>query len=111
MNSKQITTSDSSRSLIKIGSRKSKLALIQTELVIKQLRLHHGDKFDYEIVSMTTTGDHILDIPLSKIGEKSLFTRELENELLNGNIDFVVHSLKDLPTQLPDGCSIAVILK
>jgi hypothetical protein len=60
---------------------------------------------------MSTTGDKILDVALSKIGEKSLFTKELEVALMKGEIDFVVHSLKDLPTFLPDGLTIAAITK
>jgi hydroxymethylbilane synthase len=60
---------------------------------------------------MNTTGDNIIDIPLSKIGEKALFTRELEEELIDNKIDFIVHSLKDLPTNLPNGCAIALITK
>lgn len=66
---------------------------------------------DFEVVSMTTTGDKVLDKPLPEIGTKSLFTRELEHELLEGRVDFVVHSLKDLPTSLPEGCVIGAILK
>jgi hydroxymethylbilane synthase len=60
---------------------------------------------------MSTTGDHILDKPLSEIGSKALFTKELEESLLANEIDFIVHSLKDLPTSLPSGCCIGAILK
>lgn len=60
---------------------------------------------------MMTTGDKILDKPLPKIGEKSLFTRELEEALEINNVDFVVHSLKDLPTCLPSGLTIGAILQ
>lgn len=59
---------------------------------------------------MNTLGDKVLDIPLPKIGEKSLFTKELETSLASGDIDFVVHSLKDLPTTLPDGMAIGAVL-
>lgn len=59
---------------------------------------------------MTTKGDRILNKSLPKIGEKSLFTKDLEDALHNGRIDFVVHSLKDLPTCLPDGMTIGAIL-
>lgn len=62
-------------------------------------------------VTMDTIGDKILDKPLPKIGEKSLFTQELEEALEKGHIDFVVHSLKDLPTTLPVGKTIGAILK
>lgn len=60
---------------------------------------------------MSTLGDQILDKPLPKIGEKSLFTKELETALENGSVDFVVHSLKDMPTSLPDGLAIGAILE
>lgn len=59
---------------------------------------------------MTTLGDQILDIPLPKIGEKSLFTKELETALSAGLVDFIVHSLKDLPTSLPNGMAIGATL-
>lgn len=60
---------------------------------------------------MSTLGDKILDVPLPKIGEKSLFTKELETALATGCVDFVVHSLKDLPTVLPDGMAIGAVLQ
>lgn len=60
---------------------------------------------------MTTMGDRVLNISLPKIGEKSLFTKDLEDALQSGRIDFVVHSLKDLPTCLPDGMAIGAILE
>lgn len=95
---------------IKVGSRKSQLALIQTNYVVDCLKKIHQDK-TFEIVTMTTTGDQILDKPLPKIGEKSLFTKELEIALANNEVDFVVHSLKDLPTTLPKGMTIGAICK
>lgn len=60
---------------------------------------------------MSTLGDRVLDIPLPKIGEKSLFTKELEAALASGAVDFVVHSLKDLPTSLPEGMAIGAVLE
>lgn len=63
------------------------------------------------LVTMSTLGDQILDKPLPKIGEKSLFTKELETALQNGSVDLVVHSLKDMPTLLPDGLAIGAILE
>lgn len=60
---------------------------------------------------MTTMGDRVLNISLPKIGEKSLFTKDLEDALRNGMVDFVVHSLKDLPTALPDGMAIGAVLE
>jgi len=96
--------------VIRVGSRKSQLALIQTNNVIDQLnKIHKNVKF--EVVTMSTTGDNILDRALSKIGEKNLFTRELEEALLDHRVDFVVHSLKDLPTVLPPGLAIGAVCK
>lgn len=66
--------------------------------------------YNFFSVTMVTLGDKVLDIPLPKIGEKSLFTKELEVALVTGNVDFVVHSLKDLPTSLPEGMAIGAVL-
>lgn len=97
-------------SKIKVGSRKSELALIQTNHVINLLR--NVDKTrTFEVETMNTLGDKVLDIPLPKIGQKSLFTKELESALENGIVDFVVHSLKDLPTALPEGMAIGAVLE
>ncbi|CAG5093786.1 Similar to HMBS: Porphobilinogen deaminase (Bos taurus) [Cotesia congregata] len=96
--------------VIRVGSRKSELALIQTNHVIDCLKdLYPKKKF--EIVTMNTKGDKILDISLPKIGEKALFTQELEIALERGHVDFVVHSLKDLPTTLPPGMALGAIMK
>ncbi|KAF8468876.1 porphobilinogen deaminase, dipyromethane cofactor binding domain-containing protein [Kalaharituber pfeilii] len=95
---------------ITIGSRNSKLALIQTEIVRSQLLTHFPD-IDFRIHSMTTTGDNNLNKPLYSFGAKSLWTRELEELLLDGKVDLIVHSLKDMPTQLPFGCRIGAILE
>ncbi|RKP23459.1 porphobilinogen deaminase, dipyromethane cofactor binding domain-containing protein, partial [Syncephalis pseudoplumigaleata] len=94
-----------------VGSRKSQLALVQTEHVRSVLRAAHTEQsLQLPLTTMTTTGDHILDRPLATIGEKSLFTKELEVALLDGSVDLVVHSLKDLPTTLPDGLDIGAVL-
>uniref|UniRef100_A0A8C4PHS7 Porphobilinogen deaminase n=1 Tax=Equus asinus asinus TaxID=83772 RepID=A0A8C4PHS7_EQUAS len=86
--------------VIRVGTRKSQLARIQTDSVVAMLKaLYPGLQF--EIIAMSTTGDKILDTALSKIGEKSLFTKELEHALEKNEVDLVVHSLKDLPTVLP----------
>ena len=74
------------RQKIIVGSRKSKLALIQTEWVISELKKFHPDK-EFVIKTMDTTGDNIQNVPLAKIGEKALFTKELEFELQEGMID------------------------
>jgi len=95
---------------MRVGSRKSQLALIQTEHVISQLQAVHPH-IEFQVVKMSTLGDNVLDKALSKIGEKSLFTKELEVALERGEVDFVVHSLKDLPTSLPPGMVIGAILE
>ncbi|XP_075579311.1 porphobilinogen deaminase isoform X5 [Pelecanus crispus] len=86
------------------------LARIQTDSVVEMLRELYPD-LRFEIVAMSTTGDKILDTALSKIGEKSLFTKELENALERNEVDLVVHSLKDLPTSLPPGFTIGAVCK
>lgn len=95
---------------IKIGSRDSKLAMVQTHWVAIELEQFYPD-LEIEITKIKTQGDKILDVALSKIGDKGLFTKELETELLAGTIDLAVHSMKDLPTRLPDGLEIAVTSK
>lgn len=99
-----------SRKSFRVGSRKSQLALIQTNTIIEALKKITED-VNFEIVSMTTTGDKILDVALSKIGEKNLFTRELEVALETKEVDLVVHSLKDLPTTLPEGLMVGCVYK
>ncbi|XP_041732937.1 porphobilinogen deaminase-like [Coregonus clupeaformis] len=96
--------------VIRIGTRKSQLARIQTDSIAEKLKGLYPD-VHLEIVGMTTTGDKILDTALSKIGEKSLFTKELETALERNEVDLVVHSLKDLPTTLPPGFTIGAVLK
>ncbi|MGB3638765.1 MAG: hydroxymethylbilane synthase [Rivularia sp. (in: cyanobacteria)] len=98
----------SSITTIRIGSRKSQLALIQTHWVKEQLSLKFPD-IEFEVHTMSTKGDKILDVPLAKIGDKALFTKELETGMMNREIDFAVHSLKDLPTRLPEGLGLATI--
>jgi hydroxymethylbilane synthase len=95
---------------IRIGTRGSRLALVQSEQVRGILLEQHPD-VDFEIVAIKTTGDKILDAPLSKIGDKGLFTKEIEKELLEGTVDLAVHSMKDMPTELPSGLKIGAITK
>jgi hydroxymethylbilane synthase len=97
--------------LIRIGTRKSKLALIQTQIVINQIKLHYGNDIEIEVVPIITSGDLICDRPLYEIGGKALFLKEIEIELLANNIDMAVHALKDIPGTLPDGLMISAILK
>lgn len=99
----------SSRSqTVRIGSRKSQLALVQTEWVQAELQQRHPDR-QFDVVTMSTQGDNILDVALAKIGDKGLFTKELEVSMLRGDTDLAVHSLKDLPTHLPDGLMLGAI--
>lgn len=95
---------------IKIGTRASKLALWQAQFVAAELRKFFPT-LEIELVKVRTTGDKILDAPLAKIGGKGLFTKELEFQLSSGEIDLAVHSLKDVPTELPKGFQIASITK
>lgn len=93
-----------------LGTRGSELALWQANYVKKEIEKRNKN-VHIEIKIIKTKGDKILDVALSKIGDKSLFTKELENELLLSKIDFAVHSLKDLQTQLPDGLTLAAVTK
>lgn len=83
---------------IRIGSRKSRLAVIQTELVMDTIRETHPE-IELELITMETTGDRRLDVTLDKIGGKGLFVKELDRALLEGRIDLAVHSLKDMPME------------
>ena len=85
---------------IRIGSRDSRLAVIQSEMVIDSIRAYDPTA-EVELVTMKTTGDLILDRPLSQIGGKGLFVKELDKALLEGRVDFTVHSSKDLPMDIP----------
>jgi hydroxymethylbilane synthase len=92
-----------------LGSRGSKLALWQTEYVARELK-KEVPGLTVEIKAIKTKGDKILDVALSRIGDKGLFTREIEKELLNRSIDMAVHSMKDLPSQLAEGLCLAAVL-
>jgi hydroxymethylbilane synthase len=95
---------------IKIGTRGSQLALYQAEKVKATLEILFPElQVDLKIIK--TKGDKILDVALSKIGDKGLFTKEIENELLDGSVDLAVHSLKDLPTTLPVGLKLGAVLE
>lgn len=93
---------------IRIASRKSQLALVQTHWVQAELKKAFPDR-QFEVETMSTQGDKILDVPLAKIGDKGLFTKELEVRMLTHEADLAVHSLKDLPTNLPDGLMLGCI--
>ncbi|OKH24882.1 hydroxymethylbilane synthase [Hydrococcus rivularis NIES-593] len=102
-----MTVSSPSRT-IRIGSRKSQLALVQTYWVQEQLQKHYPDR-QFEVETMSTQGDKILDVALAKIGDKGLFTKELEVGMIDKQIDLAVHSLKDLPTKLPEGLILGCV--
>jgi len=93
-----------------IGTRGSKLALWQAEFIKSELLKYHKN-IEIELKIIKTKGDKILDVALSKIGDKGLFTKELEEQLLNKEIDLAVHSLKDLQTSLFPGLKIGAITK
>jgi hydroxymethylbilane synthase len=99
-----------STDLLRIATRKSPLALWQAEHVRTRLmELHAG--LQVELLTMSTRGDRILDSPLAKIGGKGLFVKELEQGMLEGHADIAVHSMKDVPAELPDGLCISAILE
>jgi hydroxymethylbilane synthase len=93
-----------------VGSRRSKLALTQTNWVIDQLKQLDAS-FDFEVKEIVTKGDRILDVTLSKVGGKGLFVKEIEQAMLDKEIDMAVHSMKDMPAVLPEGLTIGSIPK
>ncbi len=95
---------------VRIASRRSQLAMVQTNWVKEELKKACPD-IDISIEAMATQGDKILDVALAKIGDKGLFTKELEAQMLVGRADIAVHSLKDLPTNLPEGLILGCITK
>jgi len=93
-----------------IGTRASKLALWQAEWVKSELqKMHPGLRI--ELNKIKTSGDKILDVPLSQVGGKGLFVKEIEEAMLRGEADLAVHSIKDVPTEFPEGLELAVICK
>jgi len=93
---------------LKIGTRSSPLALWQAEWVKARL-LEMEEVAEVELVKIKTSGDKILDVPLAKVGGKGLFTKEIEEALLRRDADLAVHSMKDVPTDIPDGLKVDVI--
>lgn len=98
------------KTLIRIATRKSPLALWQAELVKESLLAYHPE-VAVELHTMMTTADKMLATPLNKIGGKGLFVKELEQAILGHRADIAVHSIKDMPVELPDGLILAVICK
>lgn len=95
---------------IKIGTRKSKLALAQTNMVVNEIKKYFPS-INIEVVHFTTKGDKVLNKPLINIGGKGVFVTEIEDALINKEIDLAVHSAKDLPLQLQDNLTISSVLK
>jgi hydroxymethylbilane synthase len=95
-------------STVTIGTRGSKLALWQANWVKDAIRAHHPD-VPVELAVIKTRGDKILDVPLAKVGGKGLFVKEIEEALLDGRIDLAVHSMKDMPADIPEGLCIGAI--
>ena len=91
-----------------IGTRSSKLALWQAEFVKAELNRLYPD-IEIELNKIKTTGDKILDVPLAQVGGKGLFVKEIEEALLGDKADIAVHSMKDVPTEFPEGLHLAVI--
>jgi len=96
--------------ILRIATRKSPLALWQAEFVKSELLRHHPG-LQVELVPMTTRGDKLLDTPLAKVGGKGLFVKELETAMLDGLADIAVHSMKDVPMELPQGLGLESICK
>jgi hydroxymethylbilane synthase len=93
--------------LLRIGTRGSKLALTQSEWIKNKIETEHPE-IRVELLRIKTKGDKILDSPLSKIGGKGLFVKEIEEALLDNRVDLAVHSIKDVPSELPDGLHLPV---
>lgn len=93
-----------------VGSRRSKLALTQTKWFIEQMK-QAGAPFEFEVKEIVTKGDQILDVMLSKVGGKGLFVKEIQQALFDNEIDFAVHSMKDMPAVIPDGLTVGCIPK
>ena len=96
--------------ILRIGTRGSKLALVQSEWVKKEVQTRHPE-VRVELVKIKTKGDKILDSPLSKVGGKGLFVKEIEDALLKRDVDLAVHSMKDVPAELQKGLKISVYPK
>src|ERR1700716_4623668 len=92
--------------MLVIGSRGSQLALWQARWIAARLA-ERGHETRIEIIK--TTGDKITDVPLAKVGTKGMFTKEIEEALIENRVDLAVHSLKDLPTELPEGLVLAAV--
>lgn len=93
---------------VRIGTRGSVLALTQTRWVESQIKAQHPECAT-ELIIIKTTGDKLKDVPLAKVGGKGLFIKEIEEALLAGEVDLAVHSLKDMPAEIPPGCRLGAV--
>ncbi len=93
---------------LRVGTRGSELALAQTRGIVTTLKQRLPD-IEVEIQIIKTIGDIVIDRPLSRVGDRGLFIKEIENALLDGSVDFAVHSMKDLPSTLPHGLAVAAV--
>ena len=93
---------------LRVGTRGSELALVQTRGIVASLKRKHPE-INIQIQVIRTKGDLVTDVPLSQVGDRGLFIKELENALMDGSVDFAVHSMKDLPTELPTGLVVASV--
>lgn len=98
------------RKILRIGTRASMLAVTQSTWVKKQIEQQYPDT-TVELVKILTKGDKILDVPLAKVGGKGLFVKEIEDALLDERVDLAVHSMKDVPAELPEGLRVAIVPK
>ncbi|MCX8131193.1 MAG: hydroxymethylbilane synthase [Clostridia bacterium] len=96
------------KKIVRVGTRESNLAVVQSKWVINEIKRKFPD-IEFELVGIKTSGDAILDQRLDKIGGKGLFIKELENALIKGTIDIAVHSMKDMPAEIPDELVIAAV--
>jgi hydroxymethylbilane synthase len=104
-----VKSSSAKTNTIRVGTRESQLARLQTDVVIAELKSNFPE-VEFEVHPITTGGDKVLDRPIVELGGRGVFVKELEEALLEDRVDFVVHSLKDLPTDLPDGLTLACVL-
>jgi hydroxymethylbilane synthase len=98
------------REILRIGTRASMLAVTQSNWVKKQIEQQYPDT-SVELVKIVTKGDKILDVPLAKVGGKGLFVKEIEDALLDERVDLAVHSMKDVPAELPEDLEVAIVPK
>ncbi|CAK8725138.1 hydroxymethylbilane synthase [Candidatus Electrothrix aarhusensis] len=98
------------RKILRIGTRASLLAVTQSTWVKNQIEQQYPDT-TVELVKILTKGDKILDVPLAKVGGKGLFVKEIEDALLDGRVDLAVHSMKDVPAEVPESLQVAIIPK